>query len=501
MKKFIFVLIYLIIVSKGTWAQSNSADSIIINKSGEFSTFDGLIYDPQTMTYLHHIVDSLNLKIKVCEPRDFYSTYQGQGYYVIIHNPSQKVKEDLKNNIGFKEFMTKYPKAEATQSDLIYRTLYKSSSKRKTSTSYAAFGFSGWGGNDINLSLIDVPAKNGEWRYEENSYNKSISAFYFTTDMKTQLLDEKYARWAQYAECMIDTSNQVFFENAKYERFTEKKTNSKPQLRKFTDAVELDYTKIPKIADGKKQYSETEADSIESVLYSKWLKSEEAKIQKLTKSGELEKLLDAAIEEAKKDSIGDSLLEHYAEKFGRKEDVLFLKRCRIVVGQCSQDDSPRVHAQQIAILAAQTVSWEIFLRAHLDIMNDKFQRMSDGSYAWGERQTYIKELEVLGIDANQLLFGICLLVDNAAPNRYYGNISRLGRALSESQNRDLMEKEMLSAVEDENLDVLNRLLFYYLFKNYNHYIDDVVVKEKNAEELLKRAKTFPQDIKKELGIK
>lgn len=87
--------------------------------------------------------------------------------------------------------------------------------------------------------------------------------------------------------------------------------------------------------------------------------------------------------------------EEYVSCYKSPKVALELKRSRIVVGGCSQDMSPRVHAMNIALLSAETINWEIFLRSHLDIMNDNFERMSDGSYAWAGRKTYIKELEVL----------------------------------------------------------------------------------------------------------
>ena len=76
-----------------------------------------------------------------------------------------------------------------------------------------------------------------------------------------------------------------------------------------------------------------------------------------------------------------------------------------VVGSCSMDSSPREHAINIAMLSAETTDWSVFLRAHLDIMNDRFDRVSDGSYAWKDRNTYIKELEQLDINVSDLIFG------------------------------------------------------------------------------------------------
>lgn len=73
------------------------------------------------------------------------------------------------------------------------------------------------------------------------------------------------------------------------------------------------------------------------------------------------------------------------------------------VSSCSQDNSPREQTKNIALLAASTSQWKVFLRAHLDITNDYFNRMSDGGYAQAGRQTYIKELDMLHINTPYLL--------------------------------------------------------------------------------------------------
>src|SRR5690606_2706951 len=117
----------------------------------------------------------------------------------------------------------------------------------------------------------------------------------------------------------------------------------------------------------------------------------------------------------------------------RKGRLLQRMRHTKVVGSCSQDASPRIHAINIALVSAETTNWEVFLKAHLDIMNDKFDRMSDGNYAYAQRKTYIKELEELNINVIDLLLGISLRIENPANNHYYGNIGRLGRAISESK--------------------------------------------------------------------
>lgn len=163
-----------------------------------------------------------------------------------------------------------------------------------------------------------------------------------------------------------------------------------------------------------------------------------------------------------------------------------------IIGGCSMDSRPREHAMNIALLSAETANWKVFLKAHLDIMNDRFDRMTDGSYAWEQRQTYIKELEELNINISDLILGIALRVENPAKNHYYGSIGRLGRALAETKYNAEIEKNILSAITDTTLDNYNRLLFYFLFKNYNYYIKNDAAKKINQERLAEAVKTLPE---------
>ena len=168
----------------------------------------------------------------------------------------------------------------------------------------------------------------------------------------------------------------------------------------------------------------------------------------------------------------DERLEFYVARYLSDKDALMLMRCRRVVGGCSQDLSPRFHAMNICRLAAQTAQWDIFLRSHLDIMNDRFERMSDGSYAWQGRRTYLKELEELAIPAVDLLVGTTLRVKNVSSNHYFGSIGRTGRALADTKDKGSLEKKLLEMIQNEQLDPYNRLLLVYLFDNYVYNLED-----------------------------
>lgn len=184
-----------------------------------------------------------------------------------------------------------------------------------------------------------------------------------------------------------------------------------------------------------------------------------------------------------------------------KAKLLDKMRSTRVVGSCSMDSRPREHAINIALLSAETFNWEVFLKSHLDIMNDRFERMSDGSYAWDQRNTYIKELEELNINVIDLILGISFRIENPASNHYYGSIGRVGRALSETKNRNEIEQAMLSVISDSELDYYNRLLFYFLFKNYNYYIKDETIKKESNEKLAKAVATLPDYFSNQLANK
>lgn len=170
----------------------------------------------------------------------------------------------------------------------------------------------------------------------------------------------------------------------------------------------------------------------------------------------------------------------------QKQQLLEEKRSTIVYGFCSMDQRPKEHARDIAILSAETGQWEVFLRAHLNIMNDRFNRLSDGSYAKAERKTHIRELELMNIDLEKLILGSTLRVSNAAENHYYSNVQRAGRALTEAHNRDSIRNTVLRIIKDNQVDMHNRLVMYYQLINYCSWLTEQSEKTVNLE-LLKSA--------------
>lgn len=385
-----------------------------LGQQNEFKVHsNGLIYNEQTMTKLSHIVDSLNLRFKVCDiNRAYTAMHQTIGHVVELKSGNiQEAKKDMTSGMPYTEFVNKYRNVEKEEFALILRSRYEGYGKAEVVeiehfNLKNDYGFS-YISND--LSLYNKQLK-GQWLYTykaKSEYSDELlQAFYFIDNFHTATIPAKYSRMIGYSDFLVDTTTAKFKKDAK--------TGN--------------------------------ADLPEN-----W--------QSLSQK--------------------------------KKRELLEKMRSTRVVGFCSMDNSPRRHAVNIALLSAETANWEIFLKAHLDIMNDRFERMSDGSYAWAQRNTYIKELEDLNIDVKSLIFGITLRMSNPAEHHYFGSISRLGRALAETKNKDEMEQAMLSAIEDNELDDFNRLMFYYLFKNYNYYQQSEIIKNNNETKLSVAASKMP----------
>ena len=77
---------------------------------------NGLIYSRETISQLKHIVDSLNLKFRVCEPDPQYSAkLQATGHHIRISGSQCKAaRADLQAGITVDALLKKYRDAELT---------------------------------------------------------------------------------------------------------------------------------------------------------------------------------------------------------------------------------------------------------------------------------------------------------------------------------------------------------------------------------------------------
>jgi len=465
---------------------------------------NGLIYSDTTVKQLKYIVDSLNLKFRVCELDKVYrAKSQAKVHFVRLDTGDIKAaKADMEAGISYEDFIQKYNQATTVKDLLVVKFKYQDYEDRDV-VELKTLGFGGKYEYSLtfreNLQDYDKPLK-GKWvcHYFSNSEDavEILSTFYFTEDFSQRPLVEKYARMVQYSDCMVDTSTQVFYENKpKWEGTLSDVKND--EFFKFMTYVheETNHPSPPK-KDGFKHWKKY------MDKYRMWESQKISKIDSLRKKeARFDSLLSNAVKEALETGSSDDEFEAYVELYYSPKTALELKRKRRVVGGCSQDDRPRVHALNIAKLSAETTSWELFLRAHLDIMNDRFDRVSDGSYAWAGRKTYIRELEVLDINVPDLLLGISLRIENPSNNHYYGSIGRIGRALTESEKASEIEAKILEMISDQELDDYNRILMYYLFLTYTYHLEGEKMQESSKEKLSAAIKTLPEYLASKITIK
>lgn len=461
----------------------------------EFKVHDnGLIYNETTMHQLGVIVDSLNLQFKTCDlSHPYYSYPQGMATLVPVSN--KVVRKQIQSGITLPEFLKLHPNHRDVKKIWVYQSRYENY-EGKRFIEYSGLPF-GWNA-EPNVVLKDQPTNDkvtGWVMGEKDDYALHLEG------LTSMTLPFEYARLVQYVDCMIDTTAEIYFPIAKGQVYQVEQPNTKAAT--FIDWAN-DYPGKPEPPD----YDEIEKkglnqDSVYEILQQHYVRWDSLRMNHLdgmmATSRYYRDLLSEAAAEGVETGNSSNALEFYVGRYLSKEDALKLMRSRKAVGRCSQDQSPRYHAMNICRYAAETAQWDIFLRSHLDIMNDRFERMSDGSYAWAGRKTYLKELESLNINAVDLLIGTSLRVKNVADNHYHGSINRVGRALADAQNKDQLEASLFAMMQDPALDPFNRVLMMYLFDNYNHNLEDESRKTANQQKLQAVVQQMPDYIREIWG--
>jgi hypothetical protein len=457
----------------------------------EFQVYsNGLIYDQATMKKLGHIVDSLNLKFKTCSlAHPYYGLPQGMATYVSV--PSKAARKLIEDNATLEAYLKSYPRSLINKNLWVLKSPYENYKNEKfIEYSGLPFGYS----------------REPSVRLKDEASNDKISGWIFNTDgeeafylskLEVRELPAEYARLVQYVDCMIDTTADIYFPNAKRRRYQEMDKNSKAYefitwAENFPDKPEMpDHNEIKK--------RQLDAGSVYDTYFTKYHRWDSLRMidldTRINSSPYWKNFLKEAVDEGTKTGNSDERLELYARRYLDGKYILKAMRSHIVVGNCSMDQSPRYHAMNICKFAAETAQWDIFLRSHLDIMNDRFERVSDGSYAWDRRNTYLKELEQLDINAVDLLLGTALRVNKVSDHHYFGSIGRLGRALANTEDKDALEKRLLSIMQYENLDLFNRLLITYLFDNYSYNLEDASRKEASKKKLTDAIQHMPESIR------
>jgi len=455
---------------------------------GEFQVYaNGLIYSPETMWHLGKIVDSLNIRFRTCDlSHSYHALTQGEGTIASISSAS--ARRAIHDGISLHACSVKYPVSMGGKAHIIKSRYMDTDWKgfKENVIEYSALPYGYSEGRTVVVS--DKPQNDKQFGWVVNK--DSTEALYLNGLIAPEL-PYTYSRLVQYVDCMIDTTAEIYFPRDKEEYFQLKNTKTFA----FVQWIES-YPGEPQMPGEADERADYESDYEKYVKeYREWNRQRLQYVDKKLKNSEFhQNSLKDAVAEALKNGATSATLEYYTARFGLKREALTLMRRRKVRGACSMDQAPRRHAMDICRLAAETNQWDIFLRSHLDIMNDRFDRNSDGCWAWRARQTYIKELEELDINVADLLLGTCLVVQDVDEKHYWGSTVRIGRALAEASNHADVERRLLEAMSDEKLDVYNRLMMAYVYCSYSNNIEDVVGRQAALDTLEKTIRIMPRPI-------
>jgi hypothetical protein len=459
---------------------------------------NGLIYKESTIRKLRRIGDSINIECKKhANLRDIYSIPQAYSSHFSLDSFNVKdAVRDMNNNMSFDEMVKKYPRAKINKNLITFREKAKNFAD-STSVLFSTMDI----GNDQQWSyfndttLLEKSLKN-KWVYSyhegNETFSESVYAFYFTTDFKSIKIPVQYIRMVQYCDCLTDSNSSVLVESA---------LKQEP----FWDMFDTtDYRKIIPAFYTLYHYVDSEMNSFRekySENHELWMDHSDSILKTcLFKEPNSINLLHLAIEEGIRKEKSNEILEKLSAAYSTKENTLQLKRCRKVQGHCSDDYEPIIHTHEIATLAAECSKWSIFLRAHLDILNDRFERITDANHAQDARKTYIKELEKLNIDMPLLSIGTALQIRYFSKNHYFSSASRLGRALIESKDYLIVEKILLNAIKDDELDDYNRLYLYYTYISYINNLTDINRKKNSSNRLKQEIKSLPSRFYSNLSL-
>ncbi len=458
----------------------------------EFTLYpNGLIYSEAAMGQLHHIVDSLNLRFKVC-PADRVYQALPQGLVRLVSmstGPVKAVAKDMRAGMPLEELKKRHPSVKPAAERRCAFLTYAGEEGMRTTVVPISFSNSMHGFFHMDGDPLSEPGpQQGRWLVDESSYDGKtyLEAVWIVEEPVRTPLPERYGRLVQYVDCMIDTTQQVH--PAKASRWHRGEGKTTPS------SEELDRMLKRTVTAERPKWDEEATEAERMAAYMDYEAARDRQLDSLARKPGFLAVLELACNETAAVGTGDPFLEELAERNGLHAQALALKRNRRVVGMCSMDSSPRRHALSIATLAAESVQWDIFLRAHLDILNDRFDRVSDGSYAYGARETYVRELEDLELAVPDLLLGSLLHVDNVSTGHYVASANRTGRAITEAKEAEAIAERLLTMIADPDLDLYNRAIAYYAFLNYNGHLKEETAQARNEQALTEAMAGLPKEL-------
>ncbi len=389
----------------------------------------------------------------------YFSKPQAVGNYVLFEGDrADTALKLIEQGAGFLDLLRQIEPKETTKHLLLTFDTYRDV---RCNIKQEVFGWNGVCGLrhsvdiDVGLDIVNT-CRRGDWLFEyidAPAYKyKGLQAFFLVTDFQQTQIPSDYARSIDYLDHMTNPAEAALYEDAKCCRHDTCYTD----IGIFQNFMQW----LVPIACG---------DSLPNEhVYSDVLNRPDdscfARIDRQMANTKLfHRMLDLSIEAAIENQCYFELLEQLVARYRSKDLALKLKRSHFPVACCGMSSRPYLHRRDIAVLAAQTAEWNVFLRTHIDVVFDDYRKNPDGTFTFLGDRTMVPVLQDFGLDVESLLLGSVLRVDNRHRNAYKTFAYSIGNVIARMPERDEILNDIRSMIGNRQLDDFNRLRLFDVY--------------------------------------
>lgn len=333
--------------------------------------------------------------------------------------------------------------------------------------------------NELNNQEFSIDQKSPKIYATSTTYNKGhkrTSVIMLPKKWHSQPLSNESNALINYVDCMISNCTSIYNYSQKERRSVNR--NVYDPLLEYIDI------KIPEpIFEKQKGYTND--------LYSQEIEKRNKQKAKLHESQRRDiiislaqrdslflKLYREAVAIWHDDKIDSEDLESIVELVGGPRQALQMKRGRRVMGSCSMDIGPTNHLKEIARLSALSSDWDIFIKSHMNVINDRFDAAVYSSYGEASRNTPIHDFEAIGLEPDKLFIGSLMQASDTKAKHYVSNASRIARAISQLSDPNPSIRLLIQIIRDESTDIPNRINAWYTLLRINRYNEKSISKNK-----------------------
>lgn len=306
------------------------------------------------------------------------------------------------------------------------------------------------------------------------------NAIWLNDDFANVAIPQKYADLINYIDCVISPESKIFTLSQHYPKAPKKHFYLDTEIDTLMSYVSHKVD-LPQLATEKRPNSDIL--SRKSIEKNRKIRTIRKRMQLdwVSKYGSTDTTFLNLYHQAKYsdyDNYQSDFFEEMVNVLDGPEAVLQLKRSRVVHGSCSMDNKPVNHLKNIAKYAVLANNWNVFVRSHMDIVNDRFSSVVYSNYGEMSRNTPIIAFVKIGMNLAKLFCGSILTAADCRKNHYQSGSQRIGRAISNLQNPQPCLSILRDMIKDDHLDIHNRMIAWHTLASYiSHTKGDILSEE------------------------